>query len=96
MTDESRRKRDRRERILPLPEAVMARWSNLRDALNSAAQPFTGEREFVLSVMYLHDVIGAEAALDRALNEVRKTVPDIPLSGTFILTKDGPACEVSW
>lgn len=96
MTDEKHRRYGCGSRILPLPADVRERWANLRDAINSAAQPFTGKSEFGLSVMHLHDVVGAEAALDRALDQVRKTVPEIPLHGAFVLTKDGPASEVSW
>jgi hypothetical protein len=75
---------------------VIERWDGLRAAVSAAAQPFTGKEKFALSVMYLHDVTGAEAALDRALDEVRKSVPDIPLHGAFVLTEAGPASEVSW
>lgn len=95
MTDQTPRMK-RKDRIIPLPAAVQDRWTRLRAAVNAAAQPFTGKDEFPLSVMCLHDVIGAEAALDRALDEVRKTVPEIPLHGAFILAKDGPASQVSW
>jgi hypothetical protein len=94
MTDKSLK---RKERILPLPAAVKERWANLQDAVNLASQPFTGKGALHLSVAYVHYVIGAEGALDRALDEVRKTVPkEIPINGAFILTKDGPAIEVSW
>jgi hypothetical protein len=94
MTDKSLK---RKERILPLPAAVKERWENLQDAVNSASQPFTGKSVLHLSVAYVHYVMGAEEALDRALDEVRKTVPkEIPINGAFILTKDGPAVEVSW
>lgn len=86
----------RKERIFPLPAAVKGRWVDLQAAVNAATQPFTGKAACPLSIMHLHDVIGAEAALDRALDEVRKAVPDTPLHGAFVLTRDGPASEVSW
>lgn len=86
----------RKERIIPLPPAVKDRWRDAKAAINAAAQPFTGKDEFNLSVMCLYKIIGAEAALDRALDDVGKTMPGTDLYGSFVLTKDGPAIEVSW
>lgn len=83
-------------RLFPLPKTVLDRWNGMRAALNAAATPFTGKSALPLSVMYLHEVTGAEEALDRAMSEVRKTVPEIPLHGAFILRNGEPMCEVTW
>jgi hypothetical protein len=83
-------------RIVALPKPVQERWTGLRAALDLAAAPFTGKSTFSVSIFYLHDVIGAEEAMSRALDDVRKSVPDIPLYGEFTLTESGPAIKVSW
>jgi hypothetical protein len=83
-------------RLFPLPKTVLERWNGMRAALDAAASPFTGKPALPLSVMYLHEITGAEEALDRAMSEVRKTVPEIPIRGAFVLKNGEPMCEVTW
>ena len=87
---------ERMERRYPLPRAVKERWTGLCSAVSAAAKPFTGDDTFPVSIFVLHDVLGAQAALDKAIEDASKSTKDTPINGMFAMTRDGPVCLVWW
>ncbi len=81
--------------VVPLSKALTERWTEMRQAINRATEPFTGKAEMPLSIFHLHDMRGADEFMDQVLVAAGKEHPGKDIHGSFTLTANGPGVEVS-
>jgi len=86
-------------RAFELPVKVRENWDALCAAFDAAARPYIKHQHYTTPLDALYNVIGAEEAMDRAMDEVRRTIVkdvNIHLHGGFRNNSKGPYIEIMW
>lgn len=84
-------------KLIRFDDAVLRRWDSLKSSVSDAARPYTSSGSFPISPFYMHDIIGGQDNIDRALKSVGRDMPGRDLRASVIIGNGGiPMIEVMW